>query len=52
MLGPRSRSEIDFLEKKSEKVAISGKPPPRLATCVIYGQLLINYENIQINRDI
>ena len=25
---PRSRSEIDFLEKKSEKVANTGTPPP------------------------
>ena len=28
ILAPRSHSEIDFLEKKSENVANSGRPPP------------------------
>ena len=28
ILRPRSRSEIDFLGKKSEKVANTGNPPP------------------------
>ena len=36
MLGPRSRSEIDFFrEKKVRKSREHREPPPRLATCVI-----------------
>ena len=36
LLGPYSRSEIAFLEKKSKKVAPTRKSPPWLADCVIY----------------
>ena len=38
ILRSRNRSEIDFLEKKSENVANTGNPLPWLATCVIWSQ--------------
>ena len=38
MLGPHSRSEIDFLEKKVRKSRKRNNPPPCLATAVIYAK--------------
>ena len=50
MLGPRSRSEIDFLEKKSENVINTGTPP-RLATCVIWKNAEFgDFEHVAIQK--
>ena len=49
MLGPRSRSEIDFLEKKVRK-SFKHRDPPCLATCVISDKSKRKIENTGMNE--